>query len=87
MTTASTNSVHSTAEIQEWLVQTFSKLLGVEPDQIDVNEPLSFLGLESIEAITIAGELTEWLGYEITPTLVWDYQTINEIADFLSSST
>lgn len=74
-------------EIQDWLIQKLAYLLDASPAQISITEPLALYGLESVEAITIAGELSEWLGDELPSTLVWDYPTIAEIGEHLGGQT
>jgi len=46
---------------------------------------LAEYGLDSIVALTIAGDLEEELGIELPPTLLWDYPTINDLAGYLAS--
>lgn len=68
------------AEIQEWLVTRLSKRLGLPPDEMDIRQPLAQYGLDSRTALSLSGELEDWLGRELSPTLVWDYPTIEELA-------
>jgi acyl carrier protein len=71
-------------EIQSWLVAKIAALLGVSPEEIDVQEDLDFYGLESVEAITLSGELSEWVGRDLSPTIVREYPTIIDIARYLT---
>jgi tyrocidine synthetase-3 len=84
MKTASTQLTKTSQEIQRWLIFQMAKRLKVEQDIIDIREPLSTYGLDSAEAVIITGEMGEWLGREISPTLVWDYPTIDSITRFLT---
>ena len=83
MTDLSNNSKSAEA-IQAWLVSTLALLLEVQPHELNVNEPLSHSGLNSVEAITVSGDLSDWLGYEVSPTIVWDYPTVAAIAAYLA---
>lgn len=40
-------------------------------------------GLDSVTAVGLAGELEEWLGRQITPTLIYDYPTIAGLIQYL----
>ena len=70
--------------IQAWLVSQISKRLKVQPSRIDVGEPLAHYGMDSVQAVSIAGELEDWLGRRLPPTLVYDYPTISALAQHLA---
>src|SRR5262249_52899012 len=48
-------------EIQKWLVAHVSQRLAVEAGQIDIHEPFSRYGLDSIAAVSLSGTLEKWL--------------------------
>jgi myxalamid-type polyketide synthase MxaD len=73
--------------IQEWLVSKLSARLGIEPHEIDTREPFASYGLGSTEAVSLAGELAEWLGRKLSPALVYEYSTIETLARHLAGST
>ncbi len=73
------------AEIREWLLGKLSSRLGINVDELDVDEPVANYGLDSRTAIRIAGELEDWLEVSLSPTLVWDYPTIGALASYLAS--
>lgn len=70
----------TTAEIQAWLIAYLSELLEVEPDAIDVKVTFDRYGLDSSAAVGMSGALEDWLGYELEPTLIYDYPTIETLA-------
>ncbi len=72
------------AEIQGWLVFYMAELLEIEPDEVDVAIPFDRYGLDSSAAVGMTGDLEEWLGYELDPTLIYDYPTIEALAGHLS---
>jgi acyl transferase domain-containing protein/acyl carrier protein len=76
-----------TAEvIQAWLVSKLSERLGIESHEIDVREPFSSYGLGSTEAVSLSGELAEWLGRRLSPALAYEYPTIETLARHLAGS-
>ncbi|EGO65796.1 type I polyketide synthase [Acetonema longum] len=77
-------SEKTSRDIQNWLIGKLAERLKVEQQKIDVREPLYNYGLDSVESVTITGELGEWLGRDVSPTLVWDYPTIEGITRFLT---
>jgi myxalamid-type polyketide synthase MxaE and MxaD len=72
--------------IQAWLVAKLAERMGIEPHEIDVREPLASYGLGSTEAVSLAGELAEWLGRKLSPALVYEYPTIEALARHLAGS-
>src|ERR1700687_2969829 len=72
--------------IQAWLVSKLSERLGIDSHEIDIREPLASYGLGSTEAVSLAGELAEWLGRKLSLALVYEYPTIEALARHLSGS-
>ena len=72
--------------IIDWLVTHLAAALKLTPDQIDIRQPFSHYGLDSVQAVSLAGDLETWLDRSLPPTLVWDYPTINSLADYLSDA-
>ncbi|MDZ4344458.1 MAG: beta-ketoacyl synthase N-terminal-like domain-containing protein [Candidatus Binatia bacterium] len=76
-----------TAEvIQAWLVSKLSERLGIEPHEIDIREPFASYGLGSTQAVSLSGELAEWLGRRLSPALAYEYPTIETLARHLAES-
>jgi acyl carrier protein len=76
----------SATEIQDWIVTYLAKLLEVDPADVDVTIPFDRYGLDSAAAVGLTGELEDWLGYEMDPTLLYDYPTIEGLVKHLSES-
>lgn len=70
-------------DIQEWLIVYLSNLLDMQTDDIDTETPFEAYGLDSAAAVAMAGDLEDWLGHELEPTLVYDYPTIEKLANHL----
>jgi len=75
----------SADEIQAWLVVALAKRLSLPVEQIEVTRPFAQYGLDSRSAVSLAGELEEVLGRELSPMLTWDHPTIEALATFLAS--
>jgi acyl transferase domain-containing protein/acyl carrier protein len=71
-------------EIQIWLVSQLSAIIEVAPQLIDIREPFSSYGLTSKDAICLSGDLEEWLGRELPPTIVYNYPDIASLARYLA---
>ena len=72
--------------IENWLVNQLSSQLSLDAKTIIVTEPLTRYGLDSIDAVTMVGDLEDWLDLELPSTLFWDHPTIEKSARFLASN-
>ena len=50
----------------------------------DVTIPFDNFALDSATAITMSGDLEDWLGRSVDPMLVYDYPTIADLAEHLA---
>jgi myxalamid-type polyketide synthase MxaD len=73
--------------IEKWLVERLSELLGVAPNEIDVREPFASYGMGSTEAVSLSGELGDWLGQKVPADLAYEFPTIETLARHLSGAT
>ena len=65
------------------IIKLLSRELHMPVDEVRLDFPLTRYGLDSIAALTIAGELEEQLDLELPSTLLWDCPTINDLTNFL----
>jgi acyl carrier protein len=71
-------------KIQTWLVAEISSLLGVNPEEINIREPLDSYGLDSAQTIVIASKAEKFLGFKLSLIHLWYYPTIEELSLRLS---
>ena len=69
--------------IRSWLIARVAHLAELAPARIDPRETFSAYGLTSVEAVTLSGELEDWLGLRLPPTLALEYPTIETLAEHL----
>ncbi|NET00657.1 MAG: acyl carrier protein [Sphaerospermopsis sp. SIO1G2] len=77
------NTMNAVDTIQNWLVNQIATQLKIAPETIQVSEPLTRYGLDSIDSVTIVGDMEDWLDAELPSTLLWDYPTIAKAAEYL----
>ena len=70
--------------IERWLAAHLAEKLGVAPDSLDRNAPFASFGLGSVEATALAGELATFLDRPLSPTLTWEFPTIERLAHHLA---
>jgi acyl-CoA synthetase (AMP-forming)/AMP-acid ligase II/acyl carrier protein len=74
----------SREDIEDFLVQKLCSGLGISSDDMDVSQPFSSFGLDSLRAVSLLDEVATWLGRSLSPTLFWDYPTISALAAHLA---
>jgi len=79
------NTAHQAEAIQGWLIDKLAEILEIEPQQIDVGQDFEEYGLESAEAINLSGDLEDYLSCRLPPTLLWEYQNIEALAQYLGN--
>ena len=71
---------HTEVAVTAWLVGRLSSLLEVPPETVDIQQTFDEFGVNSVQAISLTGELSEWLGIEVPATALWEFPTIELIA-------
>lgn len=74
----------SAAEIRDWLLAKISARLNVTPDEVNLDEPLIDVGLDSMEFVAMVGELEHWLGCRFRDNPLIDYPSISALSEFLA---
>lgn len=79
--------VRFTQEILRDRCKTFiSGLLDTQKDKIDADCDFDRLGLDSAMAVAMIFDLEEWMGAELSPSLLFDHSSINRLARHLAES-
>ncbi|MEZ0090165.1 acyl carrier protein [Streptacidiphilus sp. EB129] len=73
------------AAAREWLTARIADCLGTEPERIAPDASLIGLGIDSIHAIALCGELEDRFGVLLEPSLVWDHRTVDAIVAHLGT--
>lgn len=73
--------------IKTWLLTKIAEHIQISPIEIDIHQPLAQYGLNSLTAVRISGQLQEWLGREFSPTLLYDYPTLESLTQHIADKT
>lgn len=73
----------SVAAIRTWLVDRIAFYLQRSSEEIDPDAPLVEIGLDSVYAMTLSGDVEERFNIEVEPTMAWDHPTVNALAEYL----
>lgn len=74
------------ADVTDLLRQRISARTKVPADEITDTTNLVDIGLESVDAVLICGELEDEYQVEIEPTLMFEFQTLGEVANAVMGS-
>lgn len=67
-------------EIQTWLSEYIANLLDRAIEEINPEIPFERYGLDSAAAISMIGDLENWLTVNLDATLIYEYPTIKSLA-------
>ncbi|MCM1984976.1 type I polyketide synthase [Lyngbya confervoides] len=74
------DGVEKVQVLKDWLVNQIAQRMQLSVDQIDPDQPLASYGLDSIQVVTMSADLEAWLGMAVSPTIIYDYPTIDGLA-------
>ncbi|CCI31025.1 type I polyketide synthase [Microcystis sp. T1-4] len=81
------SSVLFVEAIRQWLVNWLSEKRQLTLKEINIQESFSNYGLNSLQMVNLAADLGKLLDKNVSPTLLWDYPSISELADYLGEKT
>ncbi len=73
----------SAEELRAWLARRVAAYVQRPAAEIAYDVPLAEYGLDSVYALTLVGDIEEYLGLALEPTLMWDHPTIDALASAL----
>jgi acyl carrier protein len=73
-------------DIQDWVRRHLGELLGVAPESIALDRKLSDYGLDSVDAVLMAGELEDYFAIEIDPASFIQYPTCEAMITSLTTA-
>ncbi len=69
--------------ILQWISVRLAEKVKIDVDQVDPRLPFDRYGLDSLNAVTLIGELGDWLQLELDPSIVYDYPTIEQLSNYV----
>ena len=74
----------ASADIQRFLIVELARRLEIDPEAINPRQPFERYGLDSLHAIRLAVELEARIGRQLPTTALWDFPTIESLANYLA---
>lgn len=76
-------SIATDDRVQSWLVSRIATY-GKRPDMsFTVDTDFTEIGIDSVYALTLCGDIEDEYGIEVDAEVMWDYPTIRALADHL----
>lgn len=75
----------TSSEIEQWLVERLAVKLNIPAADIDTRVPLEQFGLDSQDAVVLSGDLEQFLGCRLPPTLFYECGTIEALTQRVKS--
>jgi acyl carrier protein len=69
--------------ILHWLTARLASYLEVPATTISPMVPLAEMGVDSVHAISLVGDVELHFDIDVDPTMIFDYPTLSHIADFI----
>lgn len=72
-------------DLEAWLTDRIAAYDNTGGVAVTTTTPLTDLGLDSVYALALCGDIEDEFGIEVEPTIAWDHPTIKELAAALDA--
>ena len=69
--------------ILSWLTARLASYLEVSAAAIDPMRPLAEMGVDSVHAVSLVGDVEAHFDIDVDPTMIFDYPTLSHIAEYI----
>jgi acyl carrier protein len=72
-------------DIENFIRKKIAGALKIDPEDVNISTSFESYGIDSITAVRMVGELEEFLDVELPATLLWEYNNIQKLSNYLIS--
>jgi acyl carrier protein len=72
--------------ILRWLTAQLASYLEVSTAAIDPMRPLAEMGVDSVHAVSLVGDVEAHFDIDVDPTMIFDYPTLAHIAEYIDQA-
>jgi acyl carrier protein len=72
--------------ILRWLTARLAVYLEVSATTIDLMVPLAEMGVDSVHALSLVGDVEAHFDIDVDPTMIFDYPTLSHIAEYIAAT-
>lgn len=73
--------------ILAWLTSYLAEILETDSKEIDIQVSFDQYGLDSGAAVGLTSDLEDWLKRDLSPTLLYDYPSIEVLSQYLAKES
>ncbi|AEV70906.1 phosphopantetheine-containing protein [Mycolicibacterium rhodesiae NBB3] len=71
-------------KVRGWLVAELASMVKISEAEVDTAKPFDAYGLDSRTAVQVSGKLEKVVERRLSPAILFDHETIDDLADFLA---
>ena len=71
-------------KVRGWLVTELAGMVSISEAEVDTAKPFDAYGLDSRTAVQVSGKLEKVVERRLSPAILFDHETIDDLADFLA---
>ncbi len=71
-------------KVRGWLVTELASMVSISEAEVDTAKPFDAYGLDSRTAVQVSGKLEKVVERRLSPAILFDHETIDDLADFLA---
>ena len=86
-TQAANKPARTAAEIETWLGAWLVERLGLDPTEMSRDRPFAELGVDSLTAVELSGELEQEFGVPLPAIVAWNHPTPASLAGYLAEQS
>jgi acyl carrier protein len=87
MDSSSPTKAVSAEAIQKWILEWLAREMQIPADDLDAAKSFESFGMTSLLAVTMTGDLEDWLGREVDPAIMYDHPTVAGLAGALAGQS
>ena len=72
--------------ILRWLTAQLASYLEVSATAIEPTVPLAEMGVDSVHAVSLVGDVEAHFDIDVDPTMIFDYPTLAHIAEYIDDA-
>jgi acyl carrier protein len=72
--------------VLRWLTARLASYLEVSAATIEPMVPLAEMGVDSVRALSLVGDVEAHFDIDVDPTLIFDYPTLAHIAEYINTA-
>lgn len=73
-------------EMESKILEAISKIKECSSDQLDPEESFLNIGIDSVKGMELVGALTDRIGRDVSPTVIYEYPTPRKLSQYLTNT-